>query len=196
MRSAHALAVMDADKSEAVVLDLVDPLRPARHGVGVGRQAGLDEAGRVQRHSGIVAWRSGGSPDRLRVGGAMSWRIASCHGAARRYRSGGVAPPVPHASIIPMAKQLHEPGPPMTLGNMRANGVHHLIAYCLNDACRHSALIDVSGYPDSIEVQSWRAKCGKCGARGNRIDVRPNWKERSATVADWSGRPAMPGGEN
>ena len=32
----------------------------------------------------------------------------------------------------------------MTLGNMRELGVQHLIAYCLNDACRHTALIDVS----------------------------------------------------
>jgi hypothetical protein len=36
------------------------------------------------------------------------------------------------------------PGPPMTLGNMRDLGVRNLIAYCLNDACRHTALIDVS----------------------------------------------------
>ena len=35
----------------------------------------------------------------------------------------------------------------MTLGNMRELGVHHLIAFCLNDACRHMALIDVSSYP-------------------------------------------------
>jgi hypothetical protein len=28
----------------------------------------------------------------------------------------------------------------MTLGNIREQGVHHLIAYCLNDACCHSAL--------------------------------------------------------
>ena len=32
----------------------------------------------------------------------------------------------------------------MTPGNMRELGVHHLIAFCLNDACRHQALIDVS----------------------------------------------------
>jgi bifunctional non-homologous end joining protein LigD len=35
------------------------------------------------------------------------------------------------------------PGPPMTLGNMRELGVHHLIAY-LNDVCRHTALINES----------------------------------------------------
>ena len=33
----------------------------------------------------------------------------------------------------------HPPGPPMTLGKMRAQGVHRLIAFCLNDACRHIA---------------------------------------------------------
>jgi hypothetical protein len=35
-------------------------------------------------------------------------------------------------------------GPQMTLGNMRALGVQNLVAYCLNDACRHQGLIDVS----------------------------------------------------
>jgi hypothetical protein len=30
----------------------------------------------------------------------------------------------------------------MDLANMRRQGVLHLIAYCLNDACRHQALID------------------------------------------------------
>ena len=44
-----------------------------------------------------------------------------------------------------MAKQPH--GPPMTLANMRELGVHNLIAYCLNNSCRHTALIDVSSYP-------------------------------------------------
>ncbi len=40
----------------------------------------------------------------------------------------------------------------MTLGNMREQGVHHLICYCLNDACPHQALIDVSSYPAETEV--------------------------------------------
>jgi hypothetical protein len=34
----------------------------------------------------------------------------------------------------------------MILGNMRELGVHGLVASCLNDACRHVALIDVSSY--------------------------------------------------
>ena len=68
----------------------------------------------------------------------------------------------------------HPAGPPMTLGNMRDLGVRGLIASCLNDACRHMALIDVSNYPAETEVPSFRPrmKCGKCG--GGNIDARPN----------------------
>jgi hypothetical protein len=40
----------------------------------------------------------------------------------------------------------------MTLCNMRGQGVRELIAFCLNDTCRHQALIDVSKYPDDVEV--------------------------------------------
>jgi hypothetical protein len=47
------------------------------------------------------------------------------------------------------------PGPPMTLVNMRHLGVHHLVATCLNDACRHQGLIDVSKYPDDTPVPSF-----------------------------------------
>ena len=37
-----------------------------------------------------------------------------------------------------------------------------------------------SSYPAENKVP-WvksRVKCGKCGGRGNKIDVRPNWKEQ------------------
>jgi hypothetical protein len=37
----------------------------------------------------------------------------------------------------------------MDLANMLGQGVHHLIAYCLNDSCRHQALIEVSKCPGS-----------------------------------------------
>jgi hypothetical protein len=40
-----------------------------------------------------------------------------------------------------MAQVKHPPGPPMTLANMNEQGVHHPIAYCHNDACRHQAVI-------------------------------------------------------
>jgi hypothetical protein len=79
----------------------------------------------------------------------------------------------------------------MDLANMRHQGVRHLIAFCLNDACRHQAVIDVSAYPGDTPVPWFKSKvkCAKC-ARGNRIDVRPNWKERSP-VTDWRGNDAM-----
>jgi hypothetical protein len=73
------------------------------------------------------------------------------------------------------SKPKHPPGPPMTLGNMRDLGVQQLIASCLNDACRHQGLVDVSD-PADTEVPWFRTrvKCAKCGGRGNKIDVRPN----------------------
>jgi hypothetical protein len=79
----------------------------------------------------------------------------------------------------------------MTLGNMRELGVGRLIASCLNDACRHTALIEVWSYPAETELPyfSSRVVCAKCGSRGNKIDVRPNWKEQpsrpSLTVKIW-----------
>jgi hypothetical protein len=78
----------------------------------------------------------------------------------------------------------------MDLANMRRQGVRNLIAYCLNDSCRHQALIDVSSYPGDTEVPWFGGKvvCAKCGARGRRIDVRPNWKEAPGMPNDWQGR--------
>ena len=75
-----------------------------------------------------------------------------------------------------------------------------LVASCLNDACRHVALIDVSAYPAETEVPSFRSrvKCG--GSRGNKIDVRPNLKEQpmgpsltsglsdGVVIGGWAGR--------
>jgi hypothetical protein len=79
----------------------------------------------------------------------------------------------------------------MDLANMRRQGVQHLICYCLNDACRHQSIINVSSYPGDTPVPWFgtKVKCGKCGARGRRIDVRPNWKERPGMPTDWQGRP-------
>src|SRR5262245_52013460 len=80
-----------------------------------------------------------------------------------------------------MAKQKQPAGAPMTLGNMRDLGVQRLIASCLNDACRHVALIDVSSYPAETEIPYFKSRvvCAKCGSRRDKIDVRPNWKEQS-----------------
>jgi hypothetical protein len=45
----------------------------------------------------------------------------------------------------------------MDLANMREQGVHHLIAFYLNDACRHQALIDVSSYPPEKRALPFRS---------------------------------------
>jgi hypothetical protein len=97
----------------------------------------------------------------------------------------------------PMAQRKHEPGPPMDLAIMRRQGVRSLIAYCLNDACRHQAFIEVWSHPPETTVAYFknRVVCAKCGARRNKIDVMPNWKEAPGTIDHWSGCEAMPGGE-
>ena len=75
--------------------------------------------------------------------------------------------------------------------NPRRGGAIFLVASCLNDACRHTALVDVSSYPADTEVPWFRSRvvCAKCGGRGNKIDVRPNWKEQplreSLTGKQW-----------
>ena len=84
----------------------------------------------------------------------------------------------------------HPPGPPMTLGNMREQGVRRLIAFCLNDACHHQALIDVLTYPGDTPVPWFQSKV-KCGSaeQTDAIDVRPNWKEKPG-MPDWEARSA------
>jgi hypothetical protein len=88
-------------------------------------------------------------------------------------------------------KPKHPAGPPMTLANMRDLGVQRLVASCLNDACRHVALIDVWSYTAETEIPYFRSRvvCAKCGSREKKIDVRPNWKEQppqaSLTGKQW-----------
>ena len=90
----------------------------------------------------------------------------------------------------------HPHSPPMDLANMRAQGVRTLLAYCLDSACRHQAIIEVWSYPANTEIAYFKRRvvCAKCGARGNKIDIMPNWKEADP-VQDWRGRPAVPTGE-
>jgi hypothetical protein len=72
-------------------------------------------------------------------------------------------------------------GPPMTLGNMRANGVSRLTIYC--ERCHHEALLDVGDFADDVPVPTFgpRMACSACGTIG--ADVRPNWSERQADGA-------------
>ena len=77
-------------------------------------------------------------------------------------------------------KPKHAAGTPMTLGNMRDLGVQRLVASASTMPAGTRALIDVSSYPADTEVPWFRTRvvCAKCGGRGNKIDVRPNWKEQ------------------
>jgi hypothetical protein len=69
---------------------------------------------------------------------------------------------------------------PMTLGNMRANGVRSLAIRCGALWCNHEAILDAGKYPDEAAVPSFGPKmvCMTCGAIG-AAEVRPNWHERA-----------------
>ena len=71
-------------------------------------------------------------------------------------------------------------GPPMTLGNMRANGVRSLGAWCLGLGCYHHRVVDVERYGDDVPVPWFgpRMRCERCGYLG--ADARPNLGELAA----------------
>lgn len=64
-------------------------------------------------------------------------------------------------------------GPPMTLANMRVNGVNAVIATC--EACGRKADINVDALPDDMIVPdaARRLRCSQCG--GKQINTRPAW---------------------
>ena len=63
---------------------------------------------------------------------------------------------------------MQTPLTPMTLGNMRANGVQRLAAWCLGRGCNHRSILDVSGYADDVPVPSFgpRLRCKRCSHLG------------------------------
>jgi hypothetical protein len=73
---------------------------------------------------------------------------------------------------------------PMTLGNMRANGVRSLLVYC--SACPRTVVFNVDAYPETVPVPAFgpRMVCTGCGMIG--ADARPNWRENRAPGA-WHG---------
>jgi hypothetical protein len=88
-----------------------------------------------------------------------------------------------------MAKPKQSPGEPMTLGNMRQLGVQRLVATCLNDACRHQGLVDVSTYPADTEVP-WFANKVVCA------EMRSAWSPyRRAAELERATRAAEPDGQ-
>jgi hypothetical protein len=68
-------------------------------------------------------------------------------------------------------------GPPMTLANMRAQGVRSLSVSCW--LCHHGAVLIADRWPNEVPLPSFgpRMVCSSCGIVG--ADVRPNWAERS-----------------
>ena len=70
------------------------------------------------------------------------------------------------------------PGPPMTLANMRLNGVRVVIATC--EACGHKADINVDALPENVTIPEAgrRLRCSRCG--GKQISTRPAWHTAAA----------------
>ncbi|HZZ24354.1 MAG TPA: hypothetical protein VFE60_18005 [Roseiarcus sp.] len=66
-----------------------------------------------------------------------------------------------------------KPGPPMTLANMRENGVRAVIASCAN--CGRSADVNVDALPETgtVPKAGQRLRCSRCG--GKTILTRPAW---------------------
>jgi hypothetical protein len=78
-----------------------------------------------------------------------------------------------------MAKhRFTDPIEPMTLGNMRENGVRSLAVSCWQ--CQHRAIMSADPWPDHVPVPTFgrRMVCTRCGIVG--ADVRPNWREQPA----------------
>ena len=73
---------------------------------------------------------------------------------------------------------------PMTLANMRENGVRSVIASCAN--CGRAADVNVDLLPETLTVPETgkRLRCSQCG--GKTISTRPAWHTGTP-------RPGMPG---
>ncbi len=69
---------------------------------------------------------------------------------------------------------------PMTLGNMRANGVRSLAVLCNGLDCYRQKVLDIDHFGDDVAGPYFgpRMRCEACGYL--LADARPNWAEQSA----------------
>jgi hypothetical protein len=108
--------------------------------------------------------------------------------------TGAAEPPKPHGSassggaVSDASESLSlsgfprsRSGPPMTLGNMRANGVRSLDVCCWQ--CHHRAILSADPWSNYVPVPSFgpRMVCTRCGIIG--ADARPNWREQPARLS-------------
>ena len=80
----------------------------------------------------------------------------------------------------------------MTLGNMRELGVNNLLASCLTDICRYTALIDVSNYPADTEARRNAVVFGHPSRGGPGIKAGPLLRMRAVHACCFSGHPTNP----
>jgi hypothetical protein len=86
-----------------------------------------------------------------------------------------------HGILSGMSTRRSQAGPPMTLGNMRANGVRSLAVS--RHLCHHQAVLSADPWPDDVPVPTFgpRMVCDRCGIIG--ADARPNWREQPAQLS-------------
>jgi hypothetical protein len=79
---------------------------------------------------------------------------------------------------------------PMSLANMRQNGVRSVIATCAN--CGRSADVNVDLLPETLTVPETgkRLRCSSCG--GKTISTRPAWHTGSHRPGTPDYRPERP----
>jgi hypothetical protein len=72
-----------------------------------------------------------------------------------------------------MSPRNKTPGPPMSLGNIRENGVRAVTATC--ETCNRSADVNVDALPATAYVPhvGRRLRCSQCN--GKQINTRPAW---------------------
>jgi hypothetical protein len=99
----------------------------------------------------------------------------------------GTCNPVAGADVGSRKPTARYRGLPMTLANMRAQGVRSLWVVC--DLCHHEAVLNVDRFGDGVPVPAFgpHMVCTSCGIIG--AFARRNWQERptgeSLTGRQW-----------